>query len=104
MLPSAPLYAALSDSKRVGRETDPNARGGLVAVDIRSGKLFLKAPHPDCGSKKPCGKVQATAVTAIPGVVFSGSVDGNLRAYSASDGRIIWEFTFHWITADEAGR
>ena len=27
----------------------------------------------------------------IPGVVFSGSVDGHVRAYAASDGRIIWD-------------
>ena len=31
-------------------------------------------------------------MTAIPGVAFSGSVDGHLRAYSASDGRILWDF------------
>jgi polyvinyl alcohol dehydrogenase (cytochrome) len=29
-------------------------------------------------------------VTVIPGVVFSGSVDGALRAYSTKDGTIIW--------------
>jgi polyvinyl alcohol dehydrogenase (cytochrome) len=27
----------------------------------------------------------------MPGVVFSGSVDGHLRAYDATDGRIIWD-------------
>ncbi len=86
------VYAALSDSKRVGRVIDPNSGGGLAAVDIKTGKLLWKTPHPDCGSRKPCGKVQAAAVTAIPGVVFSGSVDGRLRVYSAVDGRIIWEF------------
>jgi polyvinyl alcohol dehydrogenase (cytochrome) len=86
------VYAALSDSRRIGRVTDPESGGGLAAVDIKSGTLLWKTPHPDCGARRPCGKVQAAAVTAIPGVVFSGSVDGNLRAYSASDGRIIWEF------------
>jgi polyvinyl alcohol dehydrogenase (cytochrome) len=86
------VYAALSDSRRVGRVTDPDSGGGLAAVDVRSGKLLWKTPHPDCGARRPCGKVQAAAVTAIPGVVFSGSVDGNLRAYSASDGKTIWEF------------
>jgi len=35
--------------------------------------LLWKTPHLDCGTRKPCGKVQAAAVTAIPGVVFSGS-------------------------------
>ena len=28
----------------------------------------------------------------IPGVVFSGSVDGHIRAYSTTDGRIIWDY------------
>jgi polyvinyl alcohol dehydrogenase (cytochrome) len=30
-------------------------------------------------------------VTAIPGLVFSGGLDGRLRAYSAEDGRIVWD-------------
>jgi polyvinyl alcohol dehydrogenase (cytochrome) len=86
------VYAALADSRRIGRATDPNSGGGLAAVDVRSGKLLWKTPHPECGARKPCGKVQAAAVTAIPGIVFSGSVDGNLRAYSAGDGKTLWEF------------
>ncbi len=28
----------------------------------------------------------------IPGVVFAGAMDGMLRAYSTTDGRIIWEY------------
>ena len=31
-------------------------------------------------------------MTAIPGVVFSGSLDGHLRAYSTRDGEVIWDF------------
>ena len=31
-------------------------------------------------------------MTAIPGAVFSGSLDGGLRAYSATDGKILWTF------------
>jgi polyvinyl alcohol dehydrogenase (cytochrome) len=30
--------------------------------------------------------------TLISGAVFSGSMDGHLRAYSTSDGKIIWDF------------
>ena len=47
----------------------------------------------------PCGDEASTAVppsrprvTAIPGVVFSGSHDGHLRAYSTRDGAVIWDF------------
>ena len=28
----------------------------------------------------------------MPGVVFSGSLDGHLRAYTSEDGRMIWDF------------
>ena len=31
-------------------------------------------------------------LSAIPGVVFSGGWDGVLRALSASDGHVIWEY------------
>ena len=31
-------------------------------------------------------------MTAIPGVVFSGSIDGHLRGYSAEDGKVLWNF------------
>ena len=27
----------------------------------------------------------------IPGVIFSGGVDGHLRAYAARDGKIVWD-------------
>jgi polyvinyl alcohol dehydrogenase (cytochrome) len=30
--------------------------------------------------------------TVIPGVVFSGSLDGHLRAYDVRDGSVIWDF------------
>jgi polyvinyl alcohol dehydrogenase (cytochrome) len=30
-------------------------------------------------------------VTAIPGVVFSGGLDGHLRAYAAGTGAVIWD-------------
>ena len=36
---------------------------------------------------------QPAAVTAVaPGLIFSGSVDGHLRAYSSEDGAILWDF------------
>jgi polyvinyl alcohol dehydrogenase (cytochrome) len=31
-------------------------------------------------------------VTAIPGVVFTGSMDGHLRAYYTADGKPLWDF------------
>ena len=31
-------------------------------------------------------------MTAVPGIVLSGSMDGGLRAYAADDGTIVWQF------------
>jgi polyvinyl alcohol dehydrogenase (cytochrome) len=31
-------------------------------------------------------------VTAIPGIVFSASMDGGIRAHAADDGTIVWQF------------
>jgi polyvinyl alcohol dehydrogenase (cytochrome) len=31
-------------------------------------------------------------LTSIQGAVFSGSIDGHLRAFSTEDGRLLWDF------------
>jgi polyvinyl alcohol dehydrogenase (cytochrome) len=31
-------------------------------------------------------------VTAIDGAVFSGAMDGHLRAFSTADGKLLWDF------------
>ena len=49
-------------------------------------------PPPPSSEDKPYLLAQTAAVTLIPGVVFSGSRDGSLRAYSSDSGRIVWEF------------
>jgi polyvinyl alcohol dehydrogenase (cytochrome) len=71
---------------------DPKAGGGLFALDAATGKRVWSAAPPSCEGRKKCSPAQSAAVSAIPGVVFSGAVDGHLRAYSAADGRILWDF------------
>jgi polyvinyl alcohol dehydrogenase (cytochrome) len=70
------------------------APGGLHAVSLRNGKRRWYTPpeKPLCGGGQGCSAVQAAALTVIPGVVFSGSHDGALRAYDARNGRIIWTY------------
>jgi polyvinyl alcohol dehydrogenase (cytochrome) len=71
---------------------DPHKGGGLYALDSRTGKIVWSAPATPCdASRTGCSPAQSAAVTAIPGVVFSGSVDGHLRAYSATTGSILWD-------------
>jgi polyvinyl alcohol dehydrogenase (cytochrome) len=68
------------------------APGGLHAVNLKDGsKAWYAAPAtPTCAKGGRCSAAQAAAISVIPGVVFSGSNDGTLRAYSTADGNVIW--------------
>jgi polyvinyl alcohol dehydrogenase (cytochrome) len=70
---------------------DPAAGGGLWALELESGKVAWKTSHPGCGREPGCSPAQSAAVTAIPGIVFSGGLDGHLRAYASETGRIVWD-------------
>jgi polyvinyl alcohol dehydrogenase (cytochrome) len=95
------IYVALSDV-RVRVEDDPDhgvalaldakAGGGLFAYRIENGERKWATPPPSCGERPHCSPAQSAAITVIPGVVFSGSVDGHLRAYSTQNGRMVWEY------------
>jgi len=67
--------------------------GGLHAVSLQSGERVWYAPPqpPQCSSGPRCNAAQAAAISVIPGVIFSGSNDGTLRAYSTLNGAILWE-------------
>src|SRR5262249_24335148 len=71
---------------------NPNQGGGLHALDLKTGKIVWSAkPSPCAAARTECSPAQSAAVTAIPGVVFSGSVDGHLGAYSAVTGEVVWD-------------
>ena len=71
---------------------DPKKGGGLHALDLATGKIAWSAkPAPCAEGRTDCSPAQSGAVTVIPGAVFSGSVDGHLRAYSTETGKILWD-------------
>ncbi|MFZ0515541.1 MAG: PQQ-binding-like beta-propeller repeat protein [Acidobacteriaceae bacterium] len=72
----------------------PLGGGGLFALDLRTGRKVWLAPPPklSCLSVDGCSAAQMAPPTAIPGVVFAGSLDGHLRAYDARSGQVIWDF------------
>jgi polyvinyl alcohol dehydrogenase (cytochrome) len=84
------LYVALS-----GLAAEPeNASGALEAIDMKTGtrRWYTAGPTPACSwGPESCNHAQAQAVTVIPGIAFSGSMDGHLRAYSTIDGKIVWD-------------
>lgn len=90
------LYAALSDEAFLpsGDESDldPNAGGGMYALELVDGEQAWMHPGIPCDAHRPCSPAQQAAVSVIPGVVFSGSMDGHLRAYGTDDGEILWDY------------
>jgi polyvinyl alcohol dehydrogenase (cytochrome) len=69
--------------------------GGLHAVNVVTGERTWYQPPPDlkCTPGAPtCNAALISAPTVIPGVLFSGSNDGGLRAYATRDGSLLWEF------------
>lgn len=82
------VYVALSDVAM--REK----AGGLFALKLTTGeKVWYAEPEkPECLGRGGCTPAQMAPVTVIPGVVFSGAMDGVLRAYDAKTGKVVWSF------------
>jgi polyvinyl alcohol dehydrogenase (cytochrome) len=95
--PVGGVWGTASDGRRayfpVADQLTP-APGGLHAVDVVTGERLWYVPpqEPLCPAGPGCSAAQSAAVTAIPGVVFSGSADGGMRAYAAADGEILWTY------------
>jgi polyvinyl alcohol dehydrogenase (cytochrome) len=95
------IYVALSDigfklkqDPATGTSVELNGRqgGGISAYDLATGARRWATPPPRCGGRPDCSPAQSAAVTGVPGIVFSGSVDGHMRAYSTQEGKVIWDF------------
>ncbi|MEH2519180.1 polyvinyl alcohol dehydrogenase (cytochrome) [Bradyrhizobium sp. AZCC 1610] len=88
------VYVANSDLRFLPDGTmslDPTAGGGLFALDLATGKVSMQVPPVPCGDRSQCSPALSAAVTAIPGVIFSGEVSGYLRAFATADARLLWE-------------
>ena len=73
---------------------------GVAALDVATGELVWRHdnPAPACAEDDvSCLTGNSAATTAVPGAVFTGSMDGMIRAISTRDGSNLWEFN----TADE---
>lgn len=85
----AKLYVTISDiATLIGKP-------GLYALDPATGKVLWSVPAPKvaCGFKTPrCSNAHSAPPTAVPGLVFTGSHDGWLRAYASGNGKPLWSF------------
>ena len=87
-------WGAAADDKQAYFGVVPQTPGGMRAVKIDTGEEVWSKPAPEklCGNGRGCSAAQGAAVTVIPGVVFSVSMDGGVRAHSSGDGTIVWQF------------
>ncbi len=84
------IYVPVSDSE----VKPPRLPGGIVALSVANGRPLWRVPavKPKCSwGEYECNGAQAASPAAIPGVVFSGSWDGHMRAYSMKKGTILWD-------------
>jgi polyvinyl alcohol dehydrogenase (cytochrome) len=108
-VPNADMVNLIDEALRpkglhVERDAYPPARPGLSALDPATGRVlwFTPAPVAPCRyggdrsrdtGKGACIRAQSAAISAMPGVVFSGTADGWFRAYDAATGKIVWAFS-----------
>lgn len=66
-------------------------RPGLFALDPSDGRvIWTAAVDPRCEAISECDPGLSAAATAIPGVVFAGSLDGRLLAFDSDTGERLW--------------
>ncbi len=97
------MYVAVSDmaikgivmdnSRAEGYRLNPDSThgGGLFVLQLATGEKVWSAKPSSCGERTPCSPAQSAAVSVIPGVVFSGSIDGHLRGFSSKSGEVVWD-------------
>lgn len=89
------LWGSAVDRETIYVPIANRADSSLTALRIANGELVWHKPAPKgaCSwGTQGCAGVESAAVSLIPGVLFSGSADGHLRAYSTKDGSIVWDF------------
>ena len=87
------VYVPISDVWE--SRSAPGAAGGIYALNIADGSTLWQTPahKPDCLATPGCNAGQPQAAAMIPGAIFSGSMDGHMRAYDPITGQVIWDIS-----------
>ncbi len=73
------------------RDSSRKATPGLYALELSTSELKWETPAPVCAEIKDCLPYNSAAPLSAPGLVFAGSLDGHIRAYSSENGEIVWD-------------
>jgi polyvinyl alcohol dehydrogenase (cytochrome) len=60
---------------------------GDYAVRVSDGQVVWRSKAPE-GERNPASP---TAVSLIPGIVYSATIGGHLRAHNTSTGAVVWD-------------
>lgn len=87
------LFVGIADTPGGKAPVGPR-RPGLHAFDIASGTPRWSRIEPDTCTERSynCTTALSAPVTLTDGVVFAGAHNGLVRAYSSTDGRVLWSF------------
>ncbi|MEM9169370.1 MAG: PQQ-binding-like beta-propeller repeat protein [Pseudomonadota bacterium] len=92
----ARVYVPINDMKDTRDARVYNAAqygAGVHAIDARSGDVLWRNVADDvCAGREYCDPGVSAAVTAVPGALIAGHLDGRLRAYDAESGAVLWSF------------
>ncbi len=94
------LWGTASDGRRLYVATWKGKPGAVFGLDAASGEILWRTPSPVNGCTTggaaahpdACAREHMSAVTATPGLVYEGSMDGKIRIYRAEDGAILWQY------------
>ncbi len=89
------VWGSATDGETIYVPIANRADSSLSALKVDDGAVIWHKPAPKgvCSwGTQGCAGAETAAVTLIPGVVFSGSTDGHLRAYATLDGSVLWDF------------
>jgi polyvinyl alcohol dehydrogenase (cytochrome) len=103
------LYVPISDMTSPEAEVHLHSvpsKAGIYALDVATGKMLWAQPADNvCNGRPYCEAGISAAITAMPGAVLAGHMDGRLRAYAAESGKVLWEYdTTQEVTATDGSR
>jgi len=105
------IYAPINDMSYPEDVTrykfETPAKPGLYALNAETGELLWSSPAADvCADLQGCDPGISHAISAIPGAVIAGHMDGRLRIYASDNGESLWELNtvqdFNTVSGEKA--
>ena len=84
------LFVPISD--RAALEGELEAEPGMFALSIETGERVWSEPRVQRCEGRYCWSGLSSGITAGPGIIVTGALDGMLEIYDSLDGKLLWSF------------